>query len=391
MDFTTLFFIDTAGYHTSDYPTVLAWLQGVYQGIYGADVYLGADSQDGQFVAIIAQALFDMGMLGANIYNSFSPVTSQGVGLSRVVKINGLKRGIPTNSTVDLTIVGVAGTNINNGIAIDTLQQQWLLPALVTIPSGGTITVTATAQNAGAVTAAPATVTGIFTPTLGWQTVNNVSAASEGAPVETDAALRVRQAISTSIPAQTVFEATVGALENLTGVTKVGPYENFTNSTDGNGAPPHSVYFVMAGGDATEIAQTILNYKTPGTDTYGTTVVLVHDSRGMPYNIHFFVATPATIGAQITVNPLAGWSTDFEALIAQAVANTINAVGIGQVIQYTTLFLAAYLPGTPQFGTFDVEIIAINKNGGPFASANIALNFDENPVCDPTTDVTVIP
>jgi hypothetical protein len=85
MDFTTLAWIDSAGYHFVDFPTMLAAYQAAYQGVYGSDVYLGADSQDGQWVTIQAQASYDMAALGAATYNSFSPVTAQGVGLARNV------------------------------------------------------------------------------------------------------------------------------------------------------------------------------------------------------------------------------------------------------------------------------------------------------------------
>jgi uncharacterized phage protein gp47/JayE len=390
MDVTDLVFIDSTGYHFADYPTFLAWLQGVYQGIYGADIYLGPDSQDGQFLAILAQAFYDTAALGASVFNSFSPVTAQGAGLSRVVKINGLAREAPTFSTVSLVIVGVAGTTITNGIAQDNLGQQWLLPASVTIPLGGTITVTATAQNVGAVFADPNTITTIFTPTQGWQTVNNPSAATPGAPVESDAALRVRQSISTSIPAQTVFDATIGAVANLPGVTEVKGYENFTDITDGNGLPPHSICLVVTGGDPVEICQTILDYKTPGTNTFGNTTETVYDQIGMPYNIKFQTSVPATIGVQITATKGSAWTNDYIAQIQDSVAAFINANGIGNTILYTTLFLPSYLNGKAPANAYTIDTIEINKNGGPFSAANVTLAFDEQPVCDPTTDVSVV-
>ena len=85
---------------------------------------------------------------------------------------------------------------------------------------------------AGAVAALANTVTGIFTPTQGWQTVNNSNPATLGVAVESDAELRVRQSVSVADPSLTVFEGTVGSVENVTGVTKTMGYENPTNSTD---------------------------------------------------------------------------------------------------------------------------------------------------------------
>lgn len=393
MDVTDLAWIDSTGYHFVDYPTFLNWIQTAYQGIYGEDVYLGADSQDGQFLAVLAKAFYDTSALGAATYNSFSPSTAQGIGLSRNVKINGLNRGIPTFSTVTLTIVGVANTVITNGIASDILGQQWALPASVTIPGGGTIDVTATSTVIGDITAEPSTVTTVFTPTLGWQSVTNAGSATAGAPVESDAALRVRQAVSTSIPAQTVFDATLGAVSNLSGVTKVQGYENVTDSTDGNGLPPHSICVVVAGGDSTDICQTILDYKTPGTNTYGTTTETVYDAKGMPLAISYQPAVAATIGVQIVITPNANYSSNFIPLIQAAVAAVINATliggGVSEAVLYTTLFAPAYLNGAVQGTSYTVISIELNKNGGSFSAGNVALDFDEEAVCNPSTDISV--
>lgn len=386
-----LVYIDSTGYHYADYPTFLAYVQDQYRSIYGADVYLGADSMDGQWTAILAQALYDTALLGAQTYNSFSPTSAQGVGLSRVVKINGLRRNIPTNSTVVLRIVGTAGTTITNGIAADNLGQQWALPASVTIPPGGEIDVTATATVEGAVQAEASTNNIISTPTLGWQTVNNASAASPGAPVEQDGELRIRQSVSTALPAQTVIQATRSALANLSGVTEVRAYENVTDITDGNGLPPHSVCFIVQGGDITEITNTIGLYKTPGTNTYASGPnaqnETYYDPAGLPVPINFYnPAIAATIGVELTIKALTGWDTSFEVPIAAAVAELVASFGIGGTIVYTQIFVSAY-NASPIPGTYYVQGVQINKNGGGFAAANIILDFNEIPECDPNTDI----
>ena len=399
---TTLIYIDSAGYHYADYPTFLAWVQSWFQFIFGPDIYLGADSQDGQFAATIAQAFYDMASAGAQTYASFSPATAQGVGLSRVVKINGLSREIPTNSTVQLVIVGTTGTTLTNAIAIDTLQQKWSIPSPTVIPISGTITVTAVAVNQGAINALADTITGIFTPTNGWQTVNNPSAATAGAPVEGDATLRVRQANSTSLPAQTVFDATLAAVGNVAGVQNSYGYENPTGSADANGLPAHSIAIVVVGGDENAIADAIQVKKTPGTQTYatgsGATSIVVYDSRGMPVTINFMYGIIATIRAEIVIVPGPNYFGDavtfplIEAAVAAAIAaypigtGATGAKGIGIVTNQ--LYQPAYLYGTPQFGTFTISSIEISKNGGGFSASNILLAFNEYPVCT-TGDVSV--
>lgn len=395
-----LAYIDVTGYHYADFPTFLAWWTLQYQGIYGTDVYLGPDSQDGQWIAIQAQASFDTAALGASTYNSFSPLTAQGVGLARNVKINGLTKDVPSSSTVFVTVVGVSGTVILNGIAADTLGQQWNLPATTIIPLSGTISVLATAALEGAIFAEIGTITTIFTPTNGWQTVNNSVAAVPGSPVESDAALKIRQSISTAIPASTPLGSTVARVANVSDVTAVLGYENKTSTTQGvTNLPPHSISIVVAGSpDETAVCQAILAGKTPGTDTYGPTPVTktVFDDQGMPVAISYQPAIGASIQVLVVLTPLVGWTTDFEPLIAAAVANYVNGLpiggagnnGTGGFVYLSALYASASLQGQPQASSFVINSIEVGKNGGSQTSTNIAIDWDEKAVCAPGTDVT---
>lgn len=394
-----LIWIDSAGYHYADFPTFLQFYTEGYQAIYGSDVYLGSDSQDGQWVSFQAQAAYNLAAKGASVFNSLSPATAQGVGLARLVKINGIKKAVSTNSTVQLTIVGQAFTPINNGKASDTLNQIWNLPASVVIPSGGSIVVTATADQPGAIQAQASTITNILTPTRGWQTVNNTAAATPGVPVESDAALRARQAISVANPSLTVLQGTVGAVANTAGVTEVQPYENDTGTTDSNGIPPHMISLVVSGGADSDVASTIALHKTPGCGTYGTTTVLTQDAQGMPININFYRPTLATIGVKITLTPRSNWITTNETIISQAVADFINAIpiggmdlgtGAGKGISFSELFAVAYVPGTSAAGSFIIESIQLSKNGGAFAAADVTIAFNEEATCSSTTNVSYV-
>lgn len=385
-----LIYVDATGFHYPDYPTVLQYLTDEYKAIYGADTYLAPDSQDGQWLAIQALAIFDTMQVAAAVYSSFSPLTAQADALSRNVKINGIKRRAATYSTADLLIVGTAGTVINNGQAEDTLSQKWNLPASVTIPPGGSIIVTATAAEIGSITAGPNTINKIATPTLGWQSVDNAAAATIGDPVETDAELRRRQTFSTALPSLTVLDGTIGAVASVSGVTRFRGYENDSDATDANGIPAHSIAIVAEGGDTQAIGEAIAIKKTPGTGTYGTTTVTTFDQHGLPNLINFFRPTPATIRVEVTIQALTGYTTGFASLIAAAVAASIQALEIGDDVLITKLYVPANLPGTAAGATFDITQLRIKKNAGAFGTSNLTLAFNEVAKCDPAVDVTVI-
>lgn len=84
--------IDENGISAPVYADYLAWLQQETRRIFGSDIYIEPDSQDGQLLGIFALTLADSAAQAVATYNAFSPVTAIGNGLSSVVKINGLQR-----------------------------------------------------------------------------------------------------------------------------------------------------------------------------------------------------------------------------------------------------------------------------------------------------------
>ena len=381
--------IDATGISAPSYASILAYLQAQYQAIFGADVYLAADSQDGQFLAIVAAAINDANQTAVAVYNSFSPATAQGAGLSSVVKVNGIARLGATNSTVDLTLTGTAGTTITNGYAADSNGNTWALPSPVTIPSGGSITVTATCSTAGAIAAAAGTVTKIQTPTFGWQSVTNAAAAAVGQAAETDAALRLRQQTSVALPSLSLMAGIVGTVEAISGVQEVVAYENMGGATDSNGLPGHSISLVVSGGDSTSIAKNIAAKKTPGCGTYGTTSIVVTDPvTGVPETINFYRPTPEPIAVAISLHALSGYTTAIAAEIQAAVAAYINALAIGQPVMISRLYVPAQLAGAADSLTFEIVSIAAAIKPGTPGTTDIAIAFNQTATCQ-ASDVTI--
>lgn len=384
--------ISSTGISAPSFSDVLQYVIAKYQGIYGSDVYLGADSQDYQFLAAgIATPINDLNAAIISTYNAYSPATGQGANLSSTIKINGLTRNVPTNSTVDQIIVGQAGTPIVNGVTQDANQNKWSLPALVTIPPSGTITVTATCQTPGAIQAGIGTVNIIATPTLGWQSVTNASAANAGAPVETDSQLKARQAVSTALPSRTVLEGTVGAIWAIPGVTRVTPYENDTSTTDTNGVPGNKIYIVVEGGDSTAIANAIAAKKTPGTGTYGTTTITVTDAYGIAHAISFYRPTYDAITCAITLKALTGYTSTIGAAIQAAVAAYVNAVAIGGAPGGTVEWDSALSAAKSVSGsnTFRITSFALSGPGGA-GTPDVPLAFNHaGQMLTPSSSVTI--
>ncbi|MDG9880363.1 baseplate J/gp47 family protein [Enterobacter roggenkampii] len=375
-----------------DYQTILDTLTSYFQQIYGSDAYLEPDSKDGQMVALVALAIHDANNTAISVYNCFSPATGYGAALTSNVKINGIARRGATNSTVDLVLTGTAGTSITNGTVKDTNNVIWRLPASVTIGVGGTVTVTATCSNSGAVAALAGTITTINTPTRGWASVTNPAAATVGAPAETDAELRIRQGQSVALPSLTPFEGVDGAIANVAGVTRHKLYENDTGATDSNGLPPHSISAIVDGGDVTEIAQTIRGNKGQGTATYGTTSVTVPDTYGNPHVISFSRSTDVPIYGHITLKAFTGYTSQIGVQIQQAVADYINGLTIGDDVLLSRIYSPANL-GVVSGGNaryYDIQELLIGKSAGSVAAANIIIAYNESASCKPENIVLTV-
>lgn len=238
-------------------------------------------------------------------------------------------------------------------------------------------------NTAGAVAALAGTVTGINTPTRGWISVTNPNSATVGNAVETDAELRIRQSQSTALASVTPFDALDGALANIAGVVRHKLYENDTGTVDANGLPAHSITAIVDGGDINDIASTIRLKKGQGVSTNGTTAVTVTDSKGNPHVINFSRSVVVPIYAAITLKAFTGYTTQIGANIAQAVADYINSLAIGDSVLLSRVYSPANLGvvsgGNSKF--YDILTLSIGTSAGSVAAANVNLIYSQAASC----------
>lgn len=370
-------YIDQDGLHVKDYPAIHDMLTSAAKRIFGQDVYVDPDSMDGQHIAIFADAIYEAAQAVEYAYNSFSPSTSTGDALSRNVKINGISRKPATFSTVDVTISGVIGTIIKNGVVGDVHNQKWALPPEVVIPQAAQITVTATATAYNYQTVTVGQVNRILTPTRGWSAVNNYSAPIMGATYETDPKLRARQTKSTAIPSRTVLDGIEGAILDLEGVTRCKGYENDTSEEDDNGLPPHSIALVVDGGSVQDIGEIIGVKKTEGCYTHGDINYVFYDRHGIPYTIRFFRPEIVPIFVKVSIRARSNYTAEVGKLVQQAISDYINSLAIGAPVVLSKLYVPANL-ACGQFGdSYEIEKLQIGLTDDGVSNSDIFLAFNQ--------------
>lgn len=383
-----VFRVTSDGITAPSYDEILDYFQSQARSIFGSDINLDADTQDGQLIAIFAAALHDVNSQAIATYNAFGPKTAIGPALDNAVALNGLKRQQATASQVDLRLIGQAGTIITNGAALDTFENRWLLPDEVIIPVSGEITVTATAEEAGAIEAVPGSINRIATPTLGWQSVTNPSAATVGVAVETDTVLRERQARSTALPSISLWEGIISSLLNIPGVVRVSGVKNDTNLPDDNGIPGHTIAMIVDGGQVAEIGETIFLKKAEGTGTYGDVETTYMDSYGFPNKVRFSRPTIVEISATLTISPAADYITTVADEIKARIAEYINGLAIGESVNAARVLTAAIMQCPGIDDRFSVTALALGKNSGPQTAASIPIQWNEAAACD-LADITI--
>lgn len=378
-----VFSVTENGIQAPSYAEILEYFQSQARNIFGQDVNIDADTQDGQLIAIFAIALSDVNAQAIATYNQFNPNTAVGVGLDSAVKTNGITRHTATNSTVDLVLIGQAGTVITNGVATDDNENRWLLPEQVVIPVSGEITVTATAEEVGAIEASPNTITQIGTPTLGWQSVNNPTQATVGVAVETDAELRQRQSRSTELPSVSLWEGIIASLLNLEGVTQVSGVKNDEDATSDEGVPGHTIAMIVDGGEVDEIGETIFLKKGEGVGTYGSVQTTYVDTYGFPNVIKFSRPTIVNAYVTLTITPSSTYISSVADEIKQRIADYINGLSIGESVNIARVLSSAVKDCTTGVDDrFDVTAIVMGEASGSQTAASIPIEWNEAANCD---------
>ena len=225
----------------------------------------------------------------------------------------------------------------------------------------------------GSIFDAANSVTTIKTPVLGWDTVTNPLAVSEGRVVETDEELRIRFRNTKYERSSNILDSLYSALLSLDTVESVTIYENDTDITDSNNLPPHSFMAVVLGGDSEEIAETIWRNKPAGISSIGNTSVEIIDSQNYPRDINFQRPTAVPIYITMTLSTTPEYPANGAELIRNAIVQFAKEeFGVGEDIIYSRL----YTPINTVQG-HEVESLFVGTYPSPTGEDSIDIDFDK--------------
>lgn len=262
--------INQNGFKADSFIEILTRLSTQLKDIYGQDINLDQDTQDGQMLGINTTVISDLQDLGLYIYNSMDPDFAEGVNLDRVLKLLARTRLPATKSTVDinLTLGRDAIIPITYTVS-DSNGQNWQITSEQTL-TAGTHLVTFESVEYGMITAESNTITQQVTIMTEIDSLTNPADAVSGRDEESDQELRERRNKILEVNAYSTLGSIVGKLLTLDNVVDCIVYENKTSVYDSEkDLNSHSIWIIVKGGEIDQITETIVKDKTGGTGLKG--------------------------------------------------------------------------------------------------------------------------
>ena len=354
-------------------------LENGYKTIYGNDIAIGSNTQDGQLIGLYTQLATDFRELLMEVFNSFNPTLCRGkiqdirYALNNVTRKGGTFTIVPITLVITKTVT-LQGLDANYNdvnatsyaVADDNGNQYFLIDSATL--TAGTYTLPFRAQNIGLVQPVLNTITNQVTIVKGVTSVNNASAPTTiGENEETDDEFAIRRERGLENRSQNAIDSILGQLLELDGLTQAAVYNhdyaNYPSTTDADGIPLGYIWVIAEGGSNADIA-TVIYANMAGSGTKGSVSVNVPTASGQLLGIKFDrpVAVPLYVKFDFQHN-----SPD---------VTYINIAGIKQYIVDNINYKINQYADTAALTTIAQQ--AIEANGGGGVCNNLEISTDGN-------------
>lgn len=342
------------------------------------------DTFEGQITTIMAEQLGKQSEADQAVYDARSVSNATGLQLANLALIVGVTRNEATYGTVTLTVTGSEGTVLTTGKIVqgggDDGKARWVLTEDVTIPAGGSTTVTAQAESKGVVVATAGEITTIVTPVDGWTAVTNAADADPGQARETDAELRVRRQRSLQAAGagnNAAILAALLALDFITGAVVIDNKTEAAVTSDGITIAAYAVACVVAPSTITaaqkqSVVEAIYNKLGSGTATSGSSSGTVTKRDGRSETINYTIASDSNVTVAFTLALEPGYVVaDVSSALQALVEDYFLTLSVGATVYPSPLIaLAMTLDGI-------ANVTTLLLNGG---SSPVTHNATQLPV-----------
>lgn len=299
-------YVTSTGVIIPDAAEVRVDVENEYKAVFGSDISTDPSTIEGRLIDAEVTARLSVARNNAKLANQINPNLAEGTFLDANYALVGGKRDAAEQSTVELTLSGVIGTNIPAGSLVEDINKKlWYLVSKATINGTGNVTTTFRSVDYGAISAATGTITKIITQALGWQSVTNLQPASKGKLEQSDVSARAQRELEIGLNSRSNSHSIIAKISDLVGVNGITFRENYTNATkiiDGVTLKPHSTYVCVDGGADNEIAEAYVKSKSGGSGFNGNVSFTYTDTISKQiYNVLFDRPEYIPVSIKVTV------------------------------------------------------------------------------------------
>lgn len=372
--------ITSTGINIQTFDEIFTQLVDSYKAIYGIDIDLSQDTQDGQRVGIEAKALHDLQQLAVSIYYANDPDLANNDALQSIIKLAGIRKKAASQSSWDLDVTTDRALTLPEGYSvIDDVGQTWTIASPTVFLSATTQTVTFLSDVYGDVEGLSGATIKQATVQLGVTAIAAPADATAGQNEETDQDLRTRRRLSVQNPSRSTYGGLYAKLADLAGVTGLEIYENDTDTYDATlDLEARHYWIVIEGGDVTAIAETAAKQKTGGAGMKGGASgqwieTLTRPNGTSKTKVHTAFFDRPTI-KPLYVNVTATRKDAAVPIDTSAIADAIatRTYNIGQRAIASELYCEGYTAGT----TFILSDLQISDDNVTFTDEDIDVGFD---------------
>ena len=387
-------FLDNNGTVIADTSNLKSDIQAEYQTALGPGLSLEDSTPQGRLIDIETDARAEVLENNTLIANSINFKLAFGIILDAWGANFGLSRKAATSSSVTATITGVAGTTISAGSQASTQAGEiFYLENQITIPVSGSINATFLSLEKGEVPCPANSLTKIIDGTLGWETINNTSAATLGTLRESDESFKQKFYDAGLFTGMSLIEDYDNAIMSVDNVISARVIDNGSSSSkviDANVTiDPHSVYACVDGGNNDDVANALFHRKSSGSawtalSGQDVTVNVIDATYGDTYTVIFNRPVTIDIYSDIVLSAGTNTSDTLEDDIKSVINDYINAhkIGEGLTILQLAQVINSTIPGV------DLTSINIGTDVNDITLTNVSALANEV-VKSQLTDITV--
>ncbi len=370
---------------------VLAGVQADINAAFGGGLNPSLETPQGQLASSQTAVIGDKNNEVAYMVNQVDPMYADGRFQDAIARIYFLNRKGATATTVQATVMGLAGTVIPAGtLAEDTSGNTYFCTGAVTIGATGTAVAEFQNQKTGPIPCPSGTLTQVYQAVPGWDAITNDDDGALGSEVESRVDFEYRRKNSVAINANGTPGAIYAEVFDLPNVLDCYVLDNGKGEVVEKGATnypvlPHSIYVAVVGGIDKDIAKAIWRKKDGGCDTNGNTSVVITDESGYShpqpiYTINFH--RPPNLAVKFAVNIANDPSlpSNIVDLVKDAVIKRFNgADGTSRERIGATIYASRYY-GTVAEVASNVAVISILIGTADATLTKLDVGIDQRPV-----------